>query len=329
MAFSLFSQKNRIANIIITDRFIRFLELKHSNPPIAGKWGERLLPGGIISNGKIQDYDTLSMILEECVDEWKIRNRKVRFLIPESLVIIRKVMIPAEVKDDEINGYLYLELGTSIHLPFDEPVFDAVVLSEENDKKEILLFAAPEENVLEYSQLFSEVKLHPIQAEVSPLALYRLYEHLHQAQAEEHLLVVQYNLTTVCICIFEQDIPIFMHYLPLEFDEEKWDITYSRTENDQLRFIGSERDWNFQFEDIYKEMTRLMDFYRYSLHQGQQQVSKVLVNGDHPLLPMIIKEIEGRLEIPVETISYSEMPTEDNPLPRTYYLALGLALKGG
>ncbi len=80
-----------------------------------------------------------------------------------------------------------------------------------------------------------------------------------------------------------------MHYLPLEFDEEKWDITYSRTENDQLKFIGSERDWNFQFEDIYKEMTRLMDFYRYSLHQGQQQVSKVLVNGDHPLLPMIHK----------------------------------------
>ena len=56
MAFSLFSQKNRIANIIITDRFIRFVELKHSNPPVAGKWGERLLPGGIISNGKIQDY---------------------------------------------------------------------------------------------------------------------------------------------------------------------------------------------------------------------------------------------------------------------------------
>ncbi len=121
------------------------------------------------------------MILEECVDEWKIRNRKVRFLIPESLVIIRKVMIPAEIKDDEINGYLYLELGTSIHLPFEEPVFDAVVLSEENDKKEILLFAAPEENVLEYSQLFSDVKLHPIQAEVSPLALYRLYEHLRSS----------------------------------------------------------------------------------------------------------------------------------------------------
>ena len=107
------------------------------------------------------------------------------------------------------------------------------------------------------------------------------------------------------------------------------DITYSRIENNQLGFIGSERDWNFQFEDIYKEMTRLMDFYRYSLHQGQQQVSKVLVNGDHPLLPMIIKEIERRLEIPVETISYSETLQKIIHCHERHYLALGLALKGG
>ena len=56
-----------------------------------------------------------------------------------------------------------------------------------------------------------------------------------------------------------------MHYLPIEFDEEKWDITYSGTENEKLHFIGTENDLLFQFEDIYKEITRLMDFYRYSV----------------------------------------------------------------
>ena len=116
-------------------------------------------------------------------------------------------MIPAEVMDDEIHGYLYLELGKSLHLPFEDPVFDTVVLSEKEDKKEILLFAAPEAAVLEYSQLFSDVKLRPLEAEVSPLALYRLYEYLGQAQAGEDLLMVQFDLNTICICIFEQDIP--------------------------------------------------------------------------------------------------------------------------
>ena len=85
-----FSKKNHIANIIITDRFIRFVELKQANPLIAARWGEKLLPAGLISNGEIQDYQSLMMILEECVDEWKIRNRKVRFLIPELLELFVK-----------------------------------------------------------------------------------------------------------------------------------------------------------------------------------------------------------------------------------------------
>ena len=141
--------------------------------------------------------------------------------------------------------------------------------------------------------------------------------------------MVQFDLNTICICIFEQDIPMFMHYLPIEFDEEKWDITYSSIENKKIQFIGTERDFLFQFEDIYKEITRLMDFYQYSLHQGKKQVSKVLLNGDHPLLSRIKQEMETRLDIPLEMIAYSEKISEENPLPQTHFLALGLALKGG
>lgn len=328
MALSLFPKKNRMVNIIITDRFIRFLELKQSKPLTIGKWGERILPNGIISDGKIQDFETLAMILEECMDEWKLRNRKMRFLIPESLVIIRKVMIPTDLKDDEIKGYLYLELGTSIHLPFDNPVFDSVILNEKDDKKEILLFAAPEEKVMEYSNLFSNLKLYPIEAEISPLALYRLYDYLGQSVEEENLLVVQFDLSTISISIFENGIPIFMYYLPIEFDEDKWDITYSRFEKNQLKFIGNQSDLKVQFEDVYKEITRLMDFYRYSLTQGQKQISKVLLNGDHPMLSMIEKEMKKRLEIPLEMIIVPETCNQENPLPKTHYLALGLALKG-
>ncbi len=195
--------------MIINDHSIRYLELKQANPPIAYRCGERLLPAGIINNGKIQDYETLVMILEECVTEWKIKKRPVRFLIPESFVIIRKLTIPANVDNDEIKGYLYLELGTSIHLPFDEPVFDAVVFSEDEEKKEILIFAAQEENVMEYVDLFEELNLDPIEAEISPLALYRLYYHLDQAKEDEDLLIVQFDLNTVNICIFEKHIPIF------------------------------------------------------------------------------------------------------------------------
>lgn len=328
MNLSLFSRKNRVVNMIINDHSIRFLELKHAKPPVPHKWGERLLPSGLITNGRINDSETLANILEECVSDWKLRNRQVRFLIPESFVIIRKVSIPAEVKDDEIKGYLYLELGTSIHLPFDEPVFDAVVLSKENDKKEILIFAAQEDNVTEYATLLSEAKLNPVAAEVSPLALYRLYHHLNQAKPGEDLLIVQFGLNEVNICIFENTIPFFMHHLPIEFDEKHWDKKLNRDGNYELIFAGEQSDLSFQLEDAYKEINRLMDFYRYSLHQGKKSVTKILLDGDHPMLAQIKKDLEGRFDVPLETIFYQDKASLEQDFSYKYYLALGLALKG-
>lgn len=328
MVLSLFSRKHRLVNIVINDHSVRYLELKQTNPPLPLKWGERMLPHGLISNGKINDADTLAMILEECIDEWKIRNRKIRFLIPESFVIIRNVPVPEEVKDDEIKGYLYLELGTSIHLPFDEPVFDTVVLSAENKKKEVLVFAAPEENVLEYTELFSNVKLNPLEAEISPLALYRLYYHLNQAIKHENMLIVQFDLNSVNICIFEGEIPFFMHHLPIEFVAEHWEMKGTDRGTAQIHYRGDEQELGYQFDDIYKEISRLMDFYRYSLHQGQKQVSKILLNGDHPMLAKIKLDMKERFDVPLETISYDEQEKLEEPLPQRFYLSLGLALKG-
>ncbi len=314
--------------MIITDHFIRYVELKQATPPIAHKFGERMLPVGVITNGKIQDYETLVMILEECLQEWKIQKRQVRFLVPESFVIIRKLNIPSNVQDDEIKGYLYLELGSSIHLPFDEPVFDAVILSSDEEKKEILIFAAQEEHVLEYTELFEDVKLDPVEAEISPLALYRLYYHLQEDKENGDLLAVQFDINTVNICIFENHIPFFMHHMPVEFDEKKWEAKVNREGQYELSYIGNQGDLDYQFEDIYKEINRLMDFYRYSLHQGKKQVPKILLNGDHPMIKKVLSDFKDRFDIPIETISLEGIQ-DDHHLPYTHYLALGLALKGG
>lgn len=95
-----------------------------------------------------------------------------------------------------------------------------------------------------------------------------------------------------------------------------------------LNFIGEKSYLSLQLEDVYKEINRLMDFYRYSLHQGRKQVGKILVNGDHPMLPQIKEKLDGRFDIPLEMISYSEYEQFEQDFSYKYYLALGLALKG-
>lgn len=328
MAFSLFSVKNRIINLVLNDHSIRFVELKQVNPLAVHKYGEHMIPPGIISGGKIIDAESLANILEECIDEWKIHRRSIRFIVPDPLVIIRKVDVPNDVLDDEMKGYLYLELGSSIHLPFEEPVFDIFPLANHDKTKEILLFAAPEKQVMEYAKLFSSLKLNPIAADISPLAIYRLYYRLDKARPDEILFSVQVDLTSINLCIFDNGIPLVMRQLPLTFDMKQWQINKGGSIVTDYTYIGDPEELRIQMEDLENEISKLRDFYRYSLNNENKDMNKFLISGDHPLLPSILKEIKQRFEIPVDVISLENYTKEQTrSVPDSLLLALGLALK--
>lgn len=327
MDFSLLSPRKRTVNIDINDHSIRFVELKHANSLSVHRWGERFLPPGIISDGKITDYDSLSNIMEECIDEWKIGRRPIRYMVPDSLVIIRKISIPADVKDDEVHGYLFLEIGSSIHLPFENPVFDVFPLTGNGKTKELLLFAAPEIHVMQYANLFSELKLNPVAADISPLALYRFYYLLDQSHKDEILFTVQFDLTSVNMCIFENTIPFVMRQFPIPYDVEKWEIMQKKNAV-EYNYLGDITIMKREFEDIFHEIRKLMDFYRYSINNGKKEVTKFLISGDHPMLDMIFHDLKERFELPVRRLNPGEaMNGKNGMIPYPFYLSLGLALK--
>lgn len=328
MAFSFLTLKNRIINMVLNDHSIRFVELKQMNPPTPQKWKERFLPPGIITDGKITDYESLENILEECIDEWKINRRCIRFLVPDSLVIIRRLSIPSDIQDDEVKGFLYLELGSTIHLPFDEPVFDFYSLGDHGMNREILLFAAPEKYVMEYANLFTKLKLNPIAADISPLALYRLYYQLDLSSQGENLFTIQLDLTGVNMCIFEGSLPFVMRHFSLPFEVEKWKINRDKNDFVNLKYIGDTSEFVYHFEDIMKEVTKLMDFYKYSINNGKKEVTKFLLSGDHPLLVTFLEEMKERFELPVITMSLDYLAKGDTGIiPPKHLLTLGLALK--
>jgi type IV pilus assembly protein PilM len=328
MAFSLFTPKNRIINLVLNDHSIRLLELKQANPPSAQRWTERFLPPGIISDGKISDIHTLANILEECIDEWKIQRRQVRFLVPDQLVIIRKVSIPAEIQDDEIQGYLYLELGSSIHLPFEEPVFDFYSLNSDGKTRDLLLFVAPEQQVMEYANLLSKLKLNPLAADISPLALYRLYHQLNQPSTTEVIFSVQFDLTSVNLSIFEENVPLVMRQFAIPFNVDLWDIKVDMNGQLAFKYTGDTEELVIQFEDIFREINKLSDFYRYSLNNEKSDITKFLLNGDHPLLKAIYDEMKERFDVPVDMISLESDVKGKESVPPSQLLSLGLALKG-
>lgn len=330
MAFQFSFRKNRPIYFIIKDYVLRAIEIKSTNPLIVNDFHERYIPAGIVKDGKIIDEEMFLLILEECLTEWKIGKRKVMFHVPDSFVIIRKVTVPAELLNDEIYGHLYMEIGATIHLPFEQPVFDYHVVAKTEEGKELILFAAPEETVITIAELFEEVKLNAVAADISALSLYRLYDKIFPRHDEEQLMIIQADLHAVNVCIFENEHPVFMRNIPIDADHEKWSPASLSGSDIQLTYDGEPEDVGFALEDIYTEISRVVDFYRYTLNHGAKQITKLLVTGDHPWLNTIQEQIHDRVQIEMETIPQEAVKTASkaDPLPASFHCAVGLGLKG-
>jgi type IV pilus assembly protein PilM len=181
---------------------------------------------------------------------------------------------------------------------------------------------------MEFADLLSGLKLNPIAADITPLALYRLYHALELNNEDERLFNVQFNLTSVTMSVFENQIPQFMRHFPMDFESKKWEVKLDSTGFYDYKYTGEFNQLKFQFAEMYKEMNKLMDFYRYSLQNGKQEVTKILLSGDHPLLDMISIEMMESFDVPVQTLSAEGISNVKNKtVPQTHLLALGLALK--
>lgn len=316
--------KSKFVNLTVKDHVIRYAELKNGHETSVQSWGERFLPAGLIHDGAIQDVETFSMIMEECIQEWKIAKKQVRFLVPDSSVVIRKISIPEDVTPDEIKGYLYMELGTSIHLPFENPVFDYHLLKEKDkNKKQIILFAAPENNIADLAEILDEVKLKPAAADISALALYRYYHHTNKTPENDGIMIIEVDLKTVNVSIFEDHHPLFMRHLNIEADNEKW---VQASNGPGLVYNGDNMNvWN-GLDEIYKELEKVMSFYRYTLNKGDKQVKKLVITGDHPWLSGIIDQLKERFDSAEQMKGFGPS-LNDEPIPTSIHVNIGLGLK--
>lgn len=332
MVFSPFQLKNRIASLIIKDHVIRFVETKANQPLTVYQFGERYLPNGVVREGKIADRETFMLILDECLDEWKLRKRRVLLLIPDSVVVLRIQSVPVEIPDEEIRWYVYMEMGTNVHLPFDEPAFDYVVLKEDGDRKEVLLFAAPEDVVLDYKEVIEHIGLKPIAMDISSLAVYRLFYKQDVTNARDYFMMIQFDLDAVNITIFHEHKPLFMRHYSLQEYLPQWEIQMGRTKTvREMRWMMSQKDYEEMMNDISREIDRLMSYFSYSIMQGKQQITKILLCGDHPGRADLFLQLEQTYNISVTTlreqfIQFTKKEHEEIMI-ESFYLPIGLALK--
>src|SRR5690606_1701960 len=190
MALSFLSRKARVATITIEEDAIRYVELKSVSPLQLSVAEEILLPAGTIEDGKISDGKSLGSVLDEAVNQWGLTKKSVRFLAPDEFVIIRKVTYPQDVKTDELKGHFFIEMGSTVYLPFEDPVFDVVPYREESEEREAIIIASKESVVKSYETAFDEAKMQLVVADIAPRARYMLSHLKHDFTEDEHVILI-------------------------------------------------------------------------------------------------------------------------------------------
>ncbi|MCF6138103.1 type IV pilus biogenesis protein PilM [Pseudalkalibacillus berkeleyi] len=303
--------------IVFQDDCIRYVTMKSQSPLVIHKIGETKLPAGIIQKGRILDKHALTKIVTSCVNNWKMKGKKVRFAIPDAISFIRKIPIPSTIPEKELDGYIQVELGATIHVPFDEPVFDLHKLKEEEEHIDYLLFAAPEAVMKDYMEVLNDAKLKPLDAELSSLAIYRLYYHLELVDPAKRYLLLNLERDGINGSAFYQHSPMFTRFISLN-------TIGQFSANEDHDFFDIDGRWN----EVTTELGRIMNFYQFSLSDGAE-FDAILVSGDHPQYEAFIEKVESEYDMKVIQIPEEKVKLERGlDVQREFFTTVGLGLRG-
>ena len=310
MALSFLSRKARVATITIEEDAIRHVELKSVSPLQLDCAEEIELSPGIIEGGKIIDAEALGSILDKAVHQWGLSKKSVRFLAPDEFVIIRKVPYPHDVEPDELKGHFFIEIGSTLYLPFEDPVFDVVPYNFDTDEPEAIIIASKESIVHDYEKVFDDAKLKALVADITPLALYRLAYLQHEFSEKEHIMLIDLQSEKMTVSIFHEHFPLFMRSVDIDAS--------NRIDADPDSFLNA----------IEAESEKLANFYRYNMNTGEFGITTVICNGEVADWETLQARLEMRFSLPVLPLVIDAIPAEQiESVPARFNRAIGLALK--
>ncbi|WP_017472729.1 type IV pilus biogenesis protein PilM [Amphibacillus jilinensis] len=305
--------------VTITDRSIRYFVCPYNKPEQVADYGEVIFDVSMIEDGRIVNEEQLMLTLKMLIEQKKWRRRKLSFIVPDSFVVMRFEKIPSQLNKEEATSYIKLQLEGSIRLPFKKPVIDYQCLQEGDKENDILLFAYPSERLLPYYHLFDQLRLQPVVADVSYLSVYRSYVKQDLFRKGEHLLMIQWNKVDLVLTVFHDHLPRFSRHIHFANAFQAW-------EKDQVKHQLVWRQSTTATETFIEEqlltIERFIDFYQYSVMNGLEQVTDLLVVGDFPDMEQLKQQLRDRLALPIKNFHLT------NHLPLDYAALYGLGLKG-
>ena len=280
------------------------------------------LAKGAYSQGRIEDESAFTLAFDELCRKLKVRRGMTcAIALDETEVLSRKVEIPSSIPKDEIRGYLFMEIGGTIILPFDDVSFDYEVLGDNGTKTEVMLHAVSIELTTALRTYMKKrglvlKKIMPRSVAVANgVARLSAIDPLHatlvwHVTPFSHQLLVLEEGQTRFIRAIETD-------TPYRVETRDGVVTYS--------FNGTDDALSRQLDDWLNELARFLDFYRYSLRTDGRPIDQLYVSGTVPEVDRLVSAIESEGLVPVKRIDEPLAIAHATPLSHQMLPLLGMA----
>lgn len=321
----MFNKKNKShISIEIKDYVLRAIVAKG---PDSSLWKGYELPlaQGIVENTIITNEMALYEMIKENVTKWAGKKQNVRFFVPDTSVLLKNFSHPSDVESHQLKGYAEMELGLSIHLPFDEPLID--VHDPKPGDGQAMLFAVPSEEVNKMVGICLDASLKPQVADIRGLCNIRLLEHMQLIDPQKTYLIADWSINELSICIFSQGNVEFLRYQSIETNLTDWKAEQLEENSFSFEYVGGEEEYRMVVTDQVLEIDRMMNFFKFSLHKGEKAVDEIIVLGDNPILQTIAGILSNNFDTPLKVLNNAIIKKHFPAFSESFATLLGLALK--
>lgn len=301
----------------LLDRSIRYLAIHAKNGSIVDK-GEIIFDTLALDDGEIVNHALLETRLDALVKEKKWKNAKTHILLSNKFVVLREETIPAQLVRSEIKDYLNLHIGQSIRIPYDDPVFDYQVTERNETEQKLFILAYPGRKIKESQEILQKVSLKPVVADITSLGLYRVAEKEALIDKEAHTLILEWNTYETAFMVYYQERPTFFRQSQSSDLSESWE----RNVEGEWIWKYSPEELDMALNDQLNGLERFLDFYSYSVLQGEGSVTEIILTGYYPSLEEIKDKLLDRFSLKVSILN---LPGN---IDQSFDALYGLSLKG-
>ncbi|WP_397539472.1 type IV pilus biogenesis protein PilM [Rummeliibacillus pycnus] len=320
----LFGKKKRQVVLVYNDFVLKVLT-SNSNDLSQAKVQSIPLDEGVVVDGMIEDELVFFELLKDHVKKWGIKSQNVSFYVPESTVMMKAIDHPQELVDvSSIKQYVEMEIGRTIHLPFENPLIDIYDAKPGDGKATI--FATNADEVQKVVGLLSDAGLTPVVADIKVVSQIRLVDQVIPNLVNTTTLIANWSINELSLVIYSLGEVEFLRFQTIETERSKWQSRY--TEDGFDYFYNDEiSEYQTALMEPLSEIERIINFYHYSLNKGEKGVDQIVVMGDSPELLYIADMLGSQVALPVHIFTDQVMAEEFPNFKASQASLVSLALK--